>query len=100
MQVKYEPWVIKTNDQEVWGIKITDGKYNGTSFSINELDIEDGNKDLQLDYTVIASPEGIAVEEVKGPEFEKVLNEIMTDIITKAVDEYENRKSNSPESGE
>jgi len=24
----------------------------------------------------------------------------MTDIITKAVDEYENRKSNSPESGE
>jgi hypothetical protein len=100
MQVKYEPWVIKTNDQEVWGIKITDGKYNGTSFSINELDQDDGNKDLQLDYTVIASPEGMAVEEVNGPEFEKILGEIMTDIITKAVDEYENRKSNSPESGE
>ena len=100
MQVKYEPWVIKTNDQEVWGIKITDGKYNGTSFSINELDQDDDNKDLQLDYTVIASPEGMAVEDVNGPEFEKVLNEIMTDIITKAVDEYENRKSNSPESGE
>ena len=100
MQVKYEPWVIKTNDQEVWGIKITDGKYNGTSFSINELDQDDDNKDLQLDYTVIASPEGMAVEDVNGPEFEKVLNEIMTDIITKAVDEYENRKSNSPEFGE
>ena len=100
MQVKYEPWVVKTNEQEVWGIKITDGKYKGTSFSINELDQDEGDKDLQLDYTVIASPEGMTVEEVNGPEFEKILSEIMTDIITKAADEYENRKSNSPESGE
>jgi hypothetical protein len=100
MQVKYEPWIVKTNEQEVWGIKITDGKYNGTSFSINELDQDEGSKDLQLDYTVIASPEGMTVEEVNGPEFEKILSEIMTDIIIKAADEYENRKSNSPESGE
>lgn len=100
MPVKYEPWVIKNENQEVWGIKVTDGKYNGTSFSINEIDQEDGDKDLQLDYTIVSAPEGIAIEDVSGPEFEVVLNEIMTDIITKAVDEYENRKSNSPESGE
>jgi len=100
MQVKYEPWVIRTDDKEIWGVKILDGKFENTTFSINELDQNDGNQSLELDYTVLSAPDGMVVEDVAGSEFDEVINFIIRDILQKALDEYENRKSNSPESGE
>ena len=93
MQVKYEPWVIRADGKEVWGVKILDGKFENTTFSINELDDNDTNQSLELDYTVLSAPEGMVVEDVAG-------SFIIKDILKKALDEYENRKSNSPESGE
>ena len=100
MQVKYDPWVIRSEGKEVWGVKILDGKFEKTSFSINELDQNDEKESLELDYTVISPPDGMAVEDVKGEEFDATLNFIIRDILQKALDEYENRKGNSPESGE
>jgi ribosome-associated toxin RatA of RatAB toxin-antitoxin module len=100
MQVKYEPWVIRNDDKEVWGVKILDGKFENTTFSINELDQNDTNQSLELDYTVLSAPEGMVIEDVAGSEFDDVINFIIRDILQKAVNEYENRKSNSPESGE
>ena len=100
MQVKYEPWVIRADGKEVWGVKILDGKFENTTFSINELDDNDTNQSLELDYTVLSAPEGMVVEDVAGEEFNDVISFIIKDILKKALDEYENRKSNSPESGE
>lgn len=99
-QVKYEPWVVRSEEKEVWGVKILDGKFENTSFSINELDQNDAKESLELDYTVLSAPDGMTVEEVKGEDFDAAINFIIRDILQKALDEFENRKSNSPESGE
>ena len=100
MQVKYEPWIIRSEEKEVWGVKILDGKFENTSFSINELDQNDAKQSLELDYTVLSAPDGMTVESVNGEDFDEAINFIIRDILQKALDEYENRKSNSPESGE
>jgi len=100
MQVKYEPWVLKTEDNEVWGVKILDGEFAGCAFAINELDEKEGSKELILDYNVVQPPENKSVEDAGGPNFDAVLNFIIQDILQKAIDEYENRKGNLTEPGE
>jgi len=100
MQVKYEPWVLKTEDNEVWGVKILDGEFAGCAFAINELDEQDNTKELMLDYNVVQPPENKSVEDASGPNFDAVLNFIIQDILQKAIDEYENRKGNLTEPGE
>jgi len=100
MQVKYEPWVLKTEDNEVWGVKILDGEFAGCAFAINELDEKEGSKELILDYNVVQPPENKSVEDAGGPNFDAVLNFIIQDILQKAIDEYENRKGNLTKPGE
>jgi len=100
MQVKYEPWVLKTEDNEVWGVKILDGEFAGCAFAINELDEKDDTKELMLDYNVVQPPENKSVEDAGGPNFDAVLNFIIQDILQKAIDEHENRKGNPTEPGE
>ena len=100
MQVKYEPWIVRSEDKEVWGVKILDGKFENTTFSINELDQDDANQNLELDYTVLSAPEGMVIEDVAGDEFHEVLSFVIKDILQKALDEHKNREGNSSESGE
>jgi len=100
MQVKYEPWVIRNDAGEVWGVKLLDGEFAGAALSINELDEKDESKELILDYTVVQPPEGMTVEQVAGSNFDAMLNFIISDILQKAVNEYENRKGNTSESSE
>ena len=100
MLVKYEPWKMVKEDIEIWGVKILDGEYEGTALSINELETGENDDGLVLDYTVVKYPEGKEKDKDFGPEFDKVLNFIIEDILKKAMDEYENRNRNSAESSE
>ena len=100
MQVKYEPWVLKTEDNEVWGVKILDGEFAGCAFAINELDEKEGSKELMLDYNVVSPPENKSIEDASGPNFDETLNFIIQDILQKAIDEYENRKGDPAEPSE
>ena len=100
MQVKYEPWVLKTEDNEVWGVKILDGEFAGCAFAINELDEKEGSKELILDYNVVSPPENKSVEDARGPNFDAALNFIIQDILQKAIDVYENREGNPTEPSE
>ena len=100
MQVKYEPWVVKTEDSEVWGVKILDGEFAGCAFAINELDEKEGSKELILDYNVVSPPENKSVEDASGPNFDAALNFIIQDILQKAIDVYENREGNPTEPSE
>ena len=100
MQVKYEPWVLKTEDNEVWGVKILDGEFAGCAFAINELDEKDDTKELMLDYNVVQPPENKSVEDASGPNFDAALNFIIQDILQKAIDAYENREGNPTEPSE
>lgn len=99
MQVKYEPWVLKTDDNEVWGVKILDGEFAGCAFAINELDEKPGSNELMLDYNVVSPPENKSIEYASGTNFDATLNFIIQDILQKAIDAYENRESNPTKSG-
>ena len=100
MPVKYEPWVIQDKEQEVWGVKIIEGEFDGLSLSFNEFDMENDTPDLALDYTVILVPEGRTKDDIHGDEFDLVLKGIVIDILEKAIEYNENRNGDSTESGQ
>jgi len=104
MPAKYEPWRIDVkegNKPPIFGIKILEGEFAGTRLSINEMDLaEDNSGKLSVDYTLIEFPEGKNNDNIVDESFNITLNEILTDIIEKALNEYENRNGNSSESSE
>lgn len=100
MPVAYKPWAYKNDVEDLWGIELLEGEFAGTALSFNSFDIKDDSNDASLDYTVVKVKEGMQKEDVKGPEFEKQLGEIVNDILLKAIEhfEHENRNNNSAES--
>lgn len=98
MQVKYEPWGIKKDDTEFWGVQILEGKYAGTVISFNDVELENNSDGVKLDYSIYKLAEGIKENTVStDPEFNSVMSYVIEDILQKAIDEYENRKNNSSE---
>lgn len=103
MQVKmYEPWGFEKDGDAKWGVKILEGKFANTIISFNDISMEErGDSNLQLDYTVVSCPENMMEKYMsEDPDFQKDMGSILEDIIRKAVDEYENRNSNSTESNQ
>jgi hypothetical protein len=100
MPVKYEPWVIKDKDQEIWGVKILEGEFDGLSLSFNEFDMSEDTPDLALDYTIVQVPDGRTKENIQGEAFDLVLKGIVVDILEKAIEYHENRNGDSTESGQ
>jgi hypothetical protein len=100
MPVKYEPWGFKKEDDTKWGIRILEGKFENAILSFNDVKLEDtGESNLQLDYSVVKAPDNMMEKYMsEDPEFNKIMGEIMEDILRKAINEYENRESNSTES--
>lgn len=98
MPVKYEPWAVRDNSTELWGVKILEGEFDGVALSFNDFDTKENNQ-MMLDYTVFQVPEGKTKEEIEGPAFDVVLHDIVLDILEKAL-EHENRNRNSAESSE
>lgn len=98
MQVKYEPWTVKDEEVDLWGVVITDGDFNGTIIAINELDFDDTRDGMKLDYTIYKLPEVFDKEKLSDdPRFKDMLQFLVQDILEKAIHEYENRKNYSPE---
>lgn len=104
MPVKYEPWRIDVKEEgksPIFGIKILEGEFAGTRLSINEMDLEeDDSGKLSVDYTLIEFPEGKDNDNLVNDAFNTTFNEILVDIIEKALNEFENRNSNTSESNE
>ena len=96
--VKYEPWAVRDNTTELWGVKILEGEFDGVALSFNDFDTKENNQ-MMLDYTVFQVPEGKTKEQIEGPAFDVVLHDIVLDILEKAL-EHENRNRNSAESSE
>jgi len=97
MQVKYEPWTIKNEKMDEWGFRIDDGEFAGTVISIKNTSItEEG--EMALEFNFIATPPEKTSKELESQEFNQVLEYILNDILTKAVNEFENRDNNSSES--
>lgn len=100
MPVKYEPWGLKSEDKELWGIRILEGKFENTVLSFNDVALkEEEDSNLMLDYSVVQTPENMMENYMsEDPEFKAIMGEILEDILRKAMDEYENRESNSTKS--
>lgn len=98
MQVKYEPWSIKKDDKDVWGIRILEGKFTELTISINDIVVtEDQDNSVSLDYDVIYSL--IPANELENdPEFTETMSFVMQDVLVKAMNEYENRNNNPAKS--
>jgi len=96
MQVKYEPWQVVKDDKEHWGVRILEGKFNELALAINDVKMED-NDEVSVDYDIIYSV--LPIEEVtESQEFNDTLSYIIQDILVKAMNEHENRNSNSTKS--
>lgn len=99
MPVQYEPWSVQNEEVDLWGVVITDGTFAGTIISFNDVSLMEEDSGAQLDYTIYKIPEGFDSEKVsENPEFNDCLQFIVEDILKKAIDNYENRESNTTKS--
>ena len=102
MPVKYEPWGFKHEDEEKWGVRILEGKFANSIIAFNDISfMEDDVNNLQLDYTVVTTPESMIENYMSNdPDFKNDMKEIIEDVIRKAIDEHEDRDSNTAESNQ
>ena len=102
MPVQYEPWGFKDEEQKVdlWGVKLLDGNFAGTTISINSVEMEDNNENVKLDFTFIRKPEGKTEEQLTSEEFNNIMAEVINDILRKTINEFENRDGNFTESNQ
>lgn len=99
MLVQYEPWSVKNEEQDLWGVVITGGIFAGTIISFNDVSFMENDNGAQLDYTIYKIPEEFDSKKISDNlEFNNCLQFILEDILKKAVDTYENRESNTTES--
>jgi hypothetical protein len=99
MPVKFNPWHVVNENEDFWGITLTEGKYEGTGITINDIQMPDDSKGLMVDYTVMKNAEGFGDDDYKTKEFEAVLADILIQMITTATENLkdENRNTDSPE---
>jgi len=98
MQVAFEPWVVKNEDNDAWGFKILDGRFAGAVIGVNEFKLADEEKgEAALDFNFIQKPIDATDEELTSQEFNDTISSIINEILTRAIEqyEYETRKDNS-----
>lgn len=99
MPVQYEPWSVQNEEKDLWGVVIKDGAFASTIISFNDISLLENENGAHLDYTVYKVPEGYDSDTVSSnPEFNECLQFIIEDILKRAIDDYENRESNTAES--
>ena len=101
MPVKYEPWGIKNENGDLWGVKLLEGNYTGTIISINSVEMDDKSDDgtVALDFNFVQRPKGKTEEDLNSAEFNGVVADIINDILAKAINEFENRTGDSAKPG-
>jgi len=98
MPVKYKPWAIENEKGDLWGFELLEGEFAGTIVAISSLSME--NEDdgaIAIDFNIFKQPEGKEVD-TQADSFNATFNEVMNDILKKAINEFEDRDSNSTKS--
>jgi hypothetical protein len=98
MPVKYKPWSIANEKTDLWGFELLEGEFAGTTIAITSLSMENSDDGtIALDFTVFKQPEDKEID-TQSDSFNEALNGVVNDILTKAINEFENRNSNSTKS--
>ena len=98
MLVKYEPFSIQNEKLDQWGFVLKEGKYAETTISITNIELEDNSNELKLDFGFVKKTAGVEEEDYNSKEFNTIIENIINDILLKAMDEFKNRNSDSAES--
>jgi hypothetical protein len=98
MPVKYKPWSIENEKTDLWGVELLEGEFAGTTIAITSLSMENSDDGtIALDFTVFKQPEDKEID-TQSDSFNETLSGVVNDVLTKAINEFENRKSNSTKS--
>jgi hypothetical protein len=98
MPVKYKPWSIENEKTDLWGFELLEGEFAGTTIAITSLSMENSDDGtIALDFTVFKQPEDREID-TQSDSFNETLNGVVNDILTKAINEFKNRDSNSSKS--
>ena len=98
MPVKYKPWSVQNEKADLWGVELLEGEYAGAVIAITSLAMEDDSDGtMALDFNMVKIPEGKEID-IKSDSFNETLSGVVNDILTKAINEFENRNSNSTKS--
>lgn len=96
MLVKYEPWSVKNDQMDAWGIVIKEGQYAETVIGFNDIDFSEEESGVNLDYTIYKLPENLDKDTLPNDaQFSECMKHILEDVLKRAIDEYENRKDNT-----
>lgn len=90
----YRPWFLE-NDK--WGFEIISGDYQGVVIQIEKIAFKDDNgnpeePNLDVEYNIINKPELLKDEDLKTEMFKSTFEMIVSDIITEAIQNFENAK--------
>jgi len=100
---KFEVLYDEYKDEAIARILLTDDKWNGIIYhyqTVSFVEKDEGEAVLKFEYDIIEAPESLDVEKLipeDQEEFEKLLGDILIEIITEAT-ERENRTDNSDKS--
>jgi hypothetical protein len=101
MLVKYKPWALKNENGDLWGVELLEGEFAGTTISIASLQMEDNSDGtLALDFTIVKKANGKTDVDYQSDKFNGTLERVVNNILEKAIDEFENRDSDSAESSQ
>lgn len=101
MLVKYKPWAYKNENGDLWGVELLEGEFTGTTISIGSIEMEDSSDGtLALDFTIVKKAKDKNDEDYKSEQFNLIFERIVNNLIEKAIDEFENRDSDSTESSQ
>lgn len=100
MLVKYEPFSVQNEKIDQWGFIIKEGKYIDTTISVTNIELEDNSNQLKLDFGFVEKTPGVDEDDFNSKELNTIIENIINDILLKAMDEFKNRDSDSAESNQ
>jgi len=101
----YEVLFDEGNTSEVAEIRLTKGKFKDIIYKYGAvrflLEEDDGDAILQFDYDIVETPSGLDTNNLSKQDqedFENILGDILTELITEAADYNENRTNDTDKS--
>lgn len=82
----YRPWAV---DNTHWGVEIIEGKFKESVIQIEQVEFDEVDSgSLKVDYHTINIPEGLLKEDYDSTEFVDIMQLVISDILSKAIQDY------------
>lgn len=95
MLVNYRPW---RHENDNWGVTIEQGRFDGTSVAINNIELIEEDSSLAVDFNFLTTTPGTDPEKIDKEEFDNIFQHIIEDVIRHALElanQNENRNTDT-----